>query len=213
MGKLARVSGKMDRWAYGYRRGTGRDRGLLIACFMINRGSGLAVVGWRVAASRLGRPKWTWVRPFSGHSHGHIVDKMRGEDGGFLRGGFASIDRAFTSTEVTMFAKLSGDFNPIHLDEEYAKTTRFGGRIVHGMLYSSLFSTLLATTVPGSVYISQKLTFLAPVFVGTEVRAVVTVDDMSPVKLMCETVCESLDGSQRFVEGNAVLMLPREHRV
>ena len=72
--------------------------------------------------------------------------------------------------DVLMFAKLSGDVNPVHLDEEYARTTQFGGRIAHGMYTAALMSAAMATTLPGpgSVYLSQTMKFRAPVRIGDE---------------------------------------------
>jgi acyl dehydratase len=69
---------------------------------------------------------------------------------------------------VKSFASITGDFNPIHLDEDYAKSTRFGKTIVHGMLLSSFFSKIIAMDYPGegSIYLSQTLNFLKPCYVG-----------------------------------------------
>jgi acyl dehydratase len=86
-------------------------------------------------------------------------------------GAFAHLARRFTAADVLAFAKLSGDHNPIHLDEAFARSTPFGRCIVHGMLYSSLFSTMFATRIPGCIYVSQNLAFKAPVFVGDAVIA------------------------------------------
>jgi 3-hydroxybutyryl-CoA dehydratase len=73
--------------------------------------------------------------------------------------------------QVKTFADLSWDHNPIHLDQEYAKTTRFKRCIAHGMLVSTMFGTIMATQVPGAVYVNQTLAFKAPVFVGDAVTA------------------------------------------
>jgi 3-hydroxybutyryl-CoA dehydratase len=71
---------------------------------------------------------------------------------------------------VNDFAKVSGDFNAIHMDEEYAKKTRFGKRIAHGMISGALISRVLATKLgPGGIYLSQSMKFLAPVFIGDSV--------------------------------------------
>lgn len=88
-----------------------------------------------------------------------------------LLGAFAELPRVFTAADVAQFAAVSGDHNPIHTDPAFAATTRFGRCIVHGMLCSSLFSTIFATQIPGSIYVSQSLQFKAPVFVGDAVRA------------------------------------------
>lgn len=88
-----------------------------------------------------------------------------------LVGAFAELSRLFTAEDVAAFAAVSGDHNPLHLDPAYAATTRFGRCVVHGMLHSSLFSTIFATRIPGAVYVSQNLDFKAPVFVGDTVIA------------------------------------------
>jgi 3-hydroxybutyryl-CoA dehydratase len=108
-------------------------------------------------------------------------------------GDSASISKTITDADIHAFAEVSGDHNPLHLDDEYAAKTRFGRRIAHGMLSASLISAVLANELPGagSVYLSQTLKFVKPVFPGDTVTARVTVteirDDKPIVKL--ETVC------------------------
>jgi acyl dehydratase len=108
-------------------------------------------------------------------------------------GDSAEITKKIEQADVDAFADLTGDHNPVHVDEEFAKTTRFGRRIAHGMLTASLISSVLANKLPGagSVYLGQTLRFVAPVFPGDEITARVTVkeirDDKPVVKL--ETVC------------------------
>ena len=77
----------------------------------------------------------------------------------------------YTQAEVSSFSQLSGDTNPIHVDAAYASTTPFGKPIVHGIYAASLFSTILGSSKHGSVYVSQSLQFLKPVFVDSTVRA------------------------------------------
>lgn len=83
----------------------------------------------------------------------------------------ASFDRQISEEDVRAFAALSGDENPLHMDEAYATTTQFGKRVVHGMLLSSLFSQLVGVHLPGKrcLYLAQSLTFRMPVFVGETV--------------------------------------------
>lgn len=84
----------------------------------------------------------------------------------FKVGDHKSIQVQVTDKMVRQFAELSGDYNPIHLDEEYAKSTRFGRRIAHGMICGALISRTLATELgPGGIYLSQNLKFLHPVFI------------------------------------------------
>lgn len=92
----------------------------------------------------------------------------------FTVGEEASLERTFTQQDVDHFARLSGDTNPVHLDEAYAIGTRFHGRIVHGALVASLISAVLGTKLPGpgAIYASQVIKFKAPIRVGDPLRAV-----------------------------------------
>ena len=91
----------------------------------------------------------------------------------FSVGDSAEITKTIEQSDVDAFADVTGDRNPIHVDEEFAKTTRFGKRIAHGMLTASLISSVLANKLPGegSVYLGQTLQFVAPVFPGDEITA------------------------------------------
>ena len=108
-------------------------------------------------------------------------------------GDSAEITKTIEQSDIDAFASVTGDHNPVHVDEEFAKTTRFGKRIAHGMLTASLISAVLANKLPGagSVYLGQTLQFVAPVFPGDEITARVTVkevrEDKPIVKL--ETIC------------------------
>ncbi len=88
-------------------------------------------------------------------------------------GDSASISKTITDGDIQAFADVTGDHNPIHLDDEYAAKTRFGSRIAHGMLSAALISAVLANELPGagSVYLSQTLKFVKPVFPGDTVTA------------------------------------------
>jgi 3-hydroxybutyryl-CoA dehydratase len=125
----------------------------------------------------------------------------------------AEVSKTITDEDVRAFAELTGDRNPVHLDEDYASTTRFGRRIAHGMLGASLISTVLAGELPGpgSVYLSQTLRFNAPVFLGDTVTARVTVKHVREDKpvVTLETVCTNQRG-ERVVEGEAVVLVPRD---
>src|SRR5215204_1972511 len=106
-------------------------------------------------------------------------------------GDSAETRKTIADEDVRAFAELTGDRNPVHLDEEYAASTRFGRRIAHGMLGASLISAVLANELPGrgTVYLSQTLRFTAPVFLGDTVTARVTVKGV--------------------VEGEAVVLVPK----
>jgi 3-hydroxybutyryl-CoA dehydratase len=128
----------------------------------------------------------------------------------FKLGDTASLSRIISDTDIRAFAELSGDFNPVHLDDEFARTTRFGRRIAHGMLGASLISTVLGTKLPGqgAIYLSQTLQFLAPIFPGDSVTAKATVTKIKEGKpiLTLETVCENERGDT-LIKGEAVVLL------
>jgi len=89
----------------------------------------------------------------------------------------AAYEHTVTERDVVSFADVSGDHNPVHLDEAYARSTRFKGRIVHGMLSASFLATAIASRLPGpgTIYLTQNLSFRAPVRIGDKVEARVTV--------------------------------------
>jgi acyl dehydratase len=125
-------------------------------------------------------------------------------------GDTASISRTITDEDIRTFAELSGDRNPVHLDEEFAAQTRFGRRIAHGMFGASLISAVLGTKLPGegSIYLNQTLQFLGPVYIGDTITARVTVskvrEDKSIVTL--ETLCENQRG-ETIMRGEAVVLV------
>jgi len=96
----------------------------------------------------------------------------------------ASLTRTISEADVAAYARVSGDENPIHLDEAYAQGTRFGGRIVHGMLIAGLISAVLGSQLPGSgaIYLSQVLRFTVPVRPGETVTARVRVTEWDGTK-------------------------------
>jgi 3-hydroxybutyryl-CoA dehydratase len=119
--------------------------------------------------------------------------------------------KTVTDADLAQFADVSGDFNPVHMDPEYAKTTIFKGRIAHGMLSASFISTVLGTKLPGpgAIYISQNLKFKAPVRPGDTVTAEVTVKavDIDRGRVSVDTVC-TVNGKP-VIEGDAVMMVPK----
>jgi len=113
--------------------------------------------------------------------------------------------------DVRTFADVSGDHNPIHIDEAYAKTTIFGGRIAHGMHTASMISAVLGTVFPGPgwVYIEQTLKFKAPVPVGSEVTATVVATKLIPDKGFVEFATTCRVNGKVVLDGSATLMAPR----
>lgn len=118
--------------------------------------------------------------------------------------------RTVTEDDIVRFAALSGDNNPVHLDEAFAAGTRFKGRIAHGMLAASFISTVVGTRLPGygCIYISQNLRFRAPVRIGDTVETTATVAevDRDRKRVRMETVCKV--GDTVVVDGEAVLLVP-----
>ena len=128
-------------------------------------------------------------------------------------GDSAEMRKTIADEDVRAFAELTGDRNPVHLDEVYAASTRFGRRIAHGMLGASLISAVLANELPGrgTVYLSQTLRFTAPVFLGDTVTARVVVKAVREDKpvVTLETFCTNQRG-ERVVEGEAVVLVSRQ---
>jgi len=122
----------------------------------------------------------------------------------------ASIAKTVTEADIILFAGVSTDVNPAHLDEEYAKGTMFGGRIAHGMLSASFISAVLANHLPGpgTIYLSQTLKFKAPVRPGDTVRATVTVREVNVAKnrVTLDTVCTV--AGKVVIEGECQMMPP-----
>jgi acyl dehydratase len=121
-----------------------------------------------------------------------------------------STERLVTDELIRKFAEVSGDYNPIHLDDEVAKTTRFGRRIAHGMLSGAFVSAVLGyeLTERRIVYLSQSLKFTAPVFIGDTITATGTVTHIREDKpvVTLETICTNQDG-KTVVTGEAVVMV------
>lgn len=121
-----------------------------------------------------------------------------------------SATKQITDAVVRNFAELSGDFNPIHLDDEFAKTTQFKQRIAHGMISGALISAVLGYELKDRkiVYLSQTLKFVAPVFIDETVTATATIAKIREDKpiVTVETIVTKADGS-KVVEGEAVIMV------
>jgi 3-hydroxybutyryl-CoA dehydratase len=134
--------------------------------------------------------------------HGYYLEDLK-------TGMSASYGRTVTETDIANFAGVSGDTNPLHLNAEFAMSTRFKERIAHGMLSAAYISTLIGTRLPGPgcLYISQTLKFLAPVRIGDTVIATATVTSIDPVKrrVKLSTVCRV--GDTVVVDGEAETLL------
>jgi 3-hydroxybutyryl-CoA dehydratase len=126
----------------------------------------------------------------------------------------AEVSHVVGAADIEAFAAVSGDHNPVHMDEAFAKTTPFGGRIAHGMLSAAYISAVLGNDLPGpgAVYLSQSLRFRRPVKIGDPVIAKVTVKALDEAKghATFETVC--LVNGKTVVDGEALIMVPRRDR-
>ena len=126
----------------------------------------------------------------------------------------ASYAKTITETDIVLFAGISGDVNPVHLNQEFASDTMFEGRIAHGMLTASFISTVLGTKLPGPgcIYLRQDLRFLAPVQPGDTVHAQITITeiDAERKRVYAHTVCRV--GDVLVVEGDATLFVPERDK-
>ncbi|KXJ47736.1 MAG: MaoC family dehydratase [Cycloclasticus sp.] len=122
----------------------------------------------------------------------------------------ASMSKTVTEADIILFAGITGDFNPAHIDEEYAKKSMFKGRIAHGMLSAGFISATLAMKLPGpgTIYLGQSMKFKAPVKIGDTVKTTVTITDINIEKkiVKLDTVCSV--GDTKVVIGDCTMMKP-----
>lgn len=126
-------------------------------------------------------------------------------------GDSAEFSKTFSESDIYLYAGISGDFNPAHINEAYARKTYFKTRIAHGMLSAGLISAVIGTQLPGpgSIYMQQTLSFLAPVYMGDTVTARVEVmEKIDKKKVRLKTICLNQDGVI-VLEGEAVVSPPR----
>ena len=123
----------------------------------------------------------------------------------------ATVSKTVTEADVVLFSGVSGDTNPVHLDEEYASETMFKGRIAHGMLTASFISTAIGTKLPGNgaIYLKQNLSFRAPVRIGETARATVTVKELQGEKNRALLTTTVSVGDKVVIDGDALIMVPR----
>jgi 3-hydroxybutyryl-CoA dehydratase len=120
----------------------------------------------------------------------------------------ATFAKTITEADIVLFASVSGDNNAMHINEEFAQTTQFKGRIAHGMLSASVISAAIAGRLPGpgTIYLSQNLRFKAPVRPGDTVHATVTIKELMPEKrrVSLTTICTV--GGKVVIDGDALVM-------
>lgn len=123
----------------------------------------------------------------------------------------ASSTKTVSDEDIRRFAEITGDTNPVHLDDAYANTTDFGGRIAHGMLSAGLISAAIGTHLPGpgSIYLNQSLKFRLPIRPGDEVETRVTITDMNERRRWVTLSTECFVDGKRVTQGEAVVMVER----
>jgi len=128
-------------------------------------------------------------------------------------GDSAQISKTITESDIELFARVTGDFNPVHLDQAYAEKTMFKGRIAHGLLSVGLLSSILGNVLPGygTIYLSQEVKFLTPVRIGDTITARVEVIELIPEKNRAKfrTTCINQDGKM-VIDGVAWGMPPQK---
>ena len=140
------------------------------------------------------------------------MDELRGKYLDEISEGMSAVfSKTVTEADIVLFAGITGDTNPVHLDEEFAKPTMFKGRIAHGMLTAGFISAVFGTKLPGPgcIYMSQNLKFKAPVKIGDTVKARVTVSaiDQDKARVTFATTCHV--GDKIVLDGEAMLLVPR----
>mgnify|MGYP001400664451 CR=1 FL=1 len=119
------------------------------------------------------------------------------------------IERKVTERDIDDFAKLTGDDNPVHTNPDFAKKTIFKQKVAHGFLSASFISTLIATKLPGpgSIYLSQNLKFLAPVFIDDYVRVKVTVQEIDHENKKVKLLTECFKNEKKIISGEAIVLV------
>lgn len=127
-------------------------------------------------------------------------------------GDFDEYRKTVTETDVVLFAGLTGDNNPMHIDEEFASQTRFGSRIIHGMLTASFLSSVIGMKMPGPgcIYMGQNIKFLKPVHIGETVTARATVIEIYPEKQRIKLLTECSVRGVVVLTGDALVWVPNK---
>ena len=121
--------------------------------------------------------------------------------------------RSFTADDVAAFAELTHDPNPMHSDAEFASDSRFGGRVVHGMLCASMFGAMVGQRFPGAIYLSQTLEVRRPVYLGDTVTAAIAVERLEAAgRVATLSTCSDNQNGERVVDGEARVLLPKKPR-
>ena len=134
--------------------------------------------------------------------HGFFIEELRLNQ-------TEEFEKKITEKDINEFAKLSGDDNPVHTNSDFAKKTIFKQKVAHGFLSASLISMLIATKLPGpgSIYLSQNLKFLAPVFIDDLVRVKVTVEEIDQEKKKVKLQTECFKNEKKIISVEAVVLV------
>ena len=136
---------------------------------------------------------------------GKTIDELKVGDS-------AKFSKTIAESDVYLFAGITGDFNPAHVDEDYAKNTYFKKRIAHGMLTASFISTVIGTMLPGpgTIYMKQAVSFLAPVHIGDTITACAEISEimLDKKKVRLKTFCTNQEGTT-VLDGEALVSPPR----
>ena len=127
----------------------------------------------------------------------------------FTVGMESTTEKIVTIEDIKRFAEVSGDFNPVHLDEEFAKKTIFKRRIAHGFLTASFISTIIATELPGpgSIYLKQSLKFLAPVYIDEKILVKVRIIEINIEKSKVKLITECFKNKTLVLTGEAEILI------
>ena len=138
--------------------------------------------------------------------HGKTIDELE-------LGQSAQFSKTISESDIYLYAGITGDFNPAHINQAYAEKTAFKTRIAHGMLTAGFISNLLGTQLPGpgSIYLQQTLNFKAPVFIGDTVTATVEVIEIlvDKKRVRLKTICTNQEGKV-VLDGEAIISPPRK---
>jgi len=135
--------------------------------------------------------------------HGYFIEDLEA-------GMSAELSKAFTEEDLELYARLSTDDNPLHMDESFAARARTGGRILHGMVTASLISAIIGTRLPGPgcLWMEHETRFRAPVRIGDRVHARAVITDVDREKQRVRMLTESRAGGRTVVEGAALVWVP-----
>ncbi|MHC5108738.1 MAG: MaoC family dehydratase [Planctomycetota bacterium] len=130
-------------------------------------------------------------------------------------GDTGSFSKTITEEDVFNFAHISGDYNPLHIDEEYARRSVFEQRVAHGILTAGIMSTVLGSEIPGvgTIFVELQIRFLKPVYFGDTVKATATVIEIiNPKRVRLMVACQNGKGEDVAI-GNAIVVPPAETRI